>query len=414
MKSRYVIAVLIILLTGTIKDVIANSNDIQSAIRNSHRLYFPGELLIKFKAQTPAHATKSIHTDFGISGFRNGYNEHFQIIEVPPGQEKEIAQAYRERAEVEYAEPNYYRFLHSTPNDELYTYQWHLPLINLPEAWDITAGENVTVAVIDSGVSPFGRDSFGERLLRGYNAIFRIPGGIDFANHGTHVAGTIGQETNNRTGVAGIAYRANILPVTSLLALTGSGLDSWIIDSIIWATDQGADIINMSLGGSLPSKAMEDAVNYAYERGVTVVASSGNDGQNEVAFPAAYENCIAVGAVRLDKTVTSYSNRGSALDLVAPGGDMDADQNNDGEPDCILQETFWWLGINWGYWWFAGTSMASPHVAGVAALIKAVHPEFGPDEIRMVLEETAEDLGAPGWDHTYGYGLIDASAAVSY
>jgi serine protease len=198
------------------------------------------------------------------------------------------------------------------------------------------------------------------------------------------------------------------------LALTGSGLDSWIIDSIMWATDQGADIINMSLGGSLPSKAMEDAVNYAYERGVTVVASSGNDGENDVAFPAAYENCIAVGAVRFDKTVTSYSNRGNALDLVAPGGDMEADQNNDGEPDCILQETFWWLGINWGYWWFAGTSMASPHVAGVAALIKAVHPEFGPDEIRMVLEETAEDLGEPGWDQTYGYGLIDASAAVSY
>jgi len=414
MKSRYVTAVIIILFAGTIKDARANSNDIQSAIRNSHRLYFPGELLVKFKAHTPARATKSIHTDFGISGFRHGYNEHFQIIEVPPGQEKEIAQAYRKRPEVEYAEPNYYRSLHSTPNDELYTYQWHLPLINLPEAWDITAGENVTVAVIDSGVSPFGRDSFGERLLRGYNAIFRIPGGIDFANHGTHVAGTIGQETNNRTGVAGIAYQANILPVTSLLALTGSGLDSWIIDSIMWATDQGADIINMSLGGSLPSKAMEDAVNYAYERGVTVVASSGNDGENDVAFPAAYENCIAVGAVRFDKTVTSYSNRGSALDLVAPGGDMDADQNNDGEPDCILQETFWWFGINWGYWWFAGTSMASPHVAGVAALIKAVHPEFGPDEIRMVLEETAEDLGEPGWDQTYGYGLIDASAAVSY
>ena len=414
MKSRYVIAVLIIGLTGTIKDVRANSSDVQSAIRNSHRLYFPGELLIKFKAQTPLLATKSIHTDFGISGFRNGYNKHFQIIEVPPGQEKEIAQAYRERPEVEYAEPNYYRSLHSTPNDELYSYQWHLPLINLPDAWDVTAGENVTVAVIDSGVNPFGRDSFGERLLPGYNAIFRIPGGIDFANHGTHVAGTIGQETNNRTGVAGIAYRANILPVTALLALTGSGLDSWIIDGIMWATDQGADIINMSLGGSLPSKAMEDAVNYAYERGVTVVASSGNDGENDVAFPAAYENCIAVGAVRFDKTVTSYSNRGSALDLVAPGGDMDVDQNHDGEPDCVLQETFWWLGLNWGYWWFAGTSMASPHVAGVAALIKAVHPEFGPDEIRMVLEDTAEDLGGPGWDQTYGYGLIDASAAVSY
>jgi serine protease len=405
---------LIIGLTGTINDVRANSNDIQNAIRNSHRHYFPGELLVKFKAQIPIIATKSIHNNFGISEFRNGYNKYYQIIEVPPGKEKEIAKAYLERPEVEYAEPNYYRSLHSIPNDELYPFQWHLPLINLPEAWDITAGENVTVAVIDSGVNPFGRDSFGGRLLPGHNALLRLPGGIDFESHGTHVAGTIGQETNNGTGVAGIAYRAQILPVKSLSALTGIGLDSWIIHGIMWATDQGADIINMSLGGSFPSKAMEDAVNYAYERGVTLVASSGNDGHDGVSFPAAYEHCIAVGAVRLDKTVASYSNRGSALDLVAPGGDMNVDQNNDGQPDSILQETFWWFGISWGYWWFAGTSMSSPHVAGVAALVKAVHPEFGPDEIRMVLQDTAEDLGEPGWDQMYGYGLVDAYSAVSY
>lgn len=414
MKSRFVIAVLILGLAGTLTKVRADSTSIQSVMKHSDRLYFPGELLVKFKPQTSPPATKALHAHFGVSSYRDGDQGHFQIIQVPPGREKEIARAYRGRPEVDYAEPNYYRSLHSLPNDELYAYQWHLPLIHLPEAWDITAGENVTVAVIDSGVNPFGRDSFGGRLLPGYNAIFRLPGGIDFQSHGTHVAGTIGQETNNRTGVAGIAYRANILPVTALLALTGTGLDSWIIHGIIWATDQGADVINMSLGGSNPSRALEDAINYAHQSGVTVVASSGNDGEDAVSFPAAFENCIAVGAVRYDKTVTSYSNRGAALDLVAPGGDTELDQNGDGEPDCILQETFWWFGINWGYWWFAGTSMAAPHVAGVAALVKAVHPEFGPDEIRMVLQDTAEDLGEPGWDQTYGYGLIDAYAAVSY
>jgi serine protease len=147
---------------------------------------------------------------------------------------------------------------------------------------------------------------------------------------------------------------------------------------------------------------------------VTVVAAAGNDGTDEVLYPAALEHCIAVGAVRYDKKLAPYSNYGYEIDLVAPGGDLDVDQNNDGYEDGILQETFWAFGIGWGYWFSTGTSMASPHVAGVAALIKAIHPEYGPDDIRQVLQDTAEDVGAPGWDDRYGYGLVDAHAAVSY
>ena len=348
---------------------------------------------------------------------REGYNNLFQIISVIPGREQEIAKAYTEKSEIEYAEPNYYRTVNGIPNDELYSYQWHLPMVNMSEAWDLSTGEGVTVAIVDTGVNPFGRDSFGpigdSRVLRGYNAITGLPGGIDFEGHGTHVAGVVGQETDNGIGVAGIAYGANILPVKAL-SIFGVGVDSWIIRGIRWATDQGADIINLSLGSFDKSQAIEDAVNYAYENGVTVVAAAGNSGDGKVMYPAAHENCIAVGAVNYIKVLTDYSNYGDALDLVAPGGDNNVDLNGDGFVDGILQENFGFFGFNWGFWYYAGTSFASPHVAGIAALVKSIHPDYGPDEIRQVLQDTAQDLGDPGWDARYGHGLVDAYAAVSY
>ncbi|MCK5187035.1 MAG: peptidase S8 [Deltaproteobacteria bacterium] len=415
-KNSYILILIIVLLFST-GYASANSTDIQSAIANSHHPYFPGELLIKFKVGVSQKAASSIHRQLGISEVREGFKGWYQIITVVIGKEKELARSYLKRSEVEYAEPNYYRSFNSIPNDEFYHLQWNFPLINLPDAWDLSTGSGVTVAVVDSGVNPFGFDSFGRfsvnRILPGHNAIWRLPGGIDFNGHGTHVAGTIGQETNNTEGVAGIAYHAKILPV-KVMSFLGFGLDSWIIRGIRWAADNGADIINLSIGGGGHSKALEDAVDYAYEKGVTLVAASGNDGTDEVDYPAAFENCIAVGAIRYDKEKTDYSNYGEDLDLVAPGGDLTVDQNGDDNGDGIYQETFRFLGIGWDYRYFTGTSMASPHVAGVAALIKSLHPEYGPDEIRQVLQDTAEDLGNPGWDERYGYGLVDAYAAVSY
>lgn len=420
MKIRYFIVILIIGLLFSIKNVRANSTNIQGVLANSHRPYFPGELLVKFKEGVSMKAATSTHSHFEVSQVRDGYEGSYQIIELPPGKEMEMAEAYSKRPEVEYAEPNYYLSAYFTPNDELYIRQWNFPLINLEEAWDLSTGNGVTVAVVDSGVNPFGVDGFGKlfknRVLLGYNAILRIRGGLDLSGHGTYVAGVIGQETDNITGVAGIAYDAKILPVKAISFL-GEALVCWIVNGIRWATNHKADIINLSLGTSYRSKALEDAINYAYKKGVTVVAASGNDGNDEVSYPAAFEHCIAVGAVRYDKSRTYYSNYGDALDLVAPGGDLDVDQNGDGYGDGILQESFErsrFLDVEWGYWYVTGTSIASPHVAGVAALIKELNPDYGPDEIRQALQETAEDLGDAGWDETYGHGLVDAFAAVSY
>jgi subtilisin family serine protease len=247
-------------------------------------------------------------------------------------------------------------------------------------------------------------------------------GGWDFVNgdghpnddgaHGTHVAGTIAQTTNNDLGVAGVAPGVTVMPVKALNA-AGTGSYQWIADGIYYAVDNGADIISMSLGGSESSTTLEDAVAYAYNSGVVVFAASGNGGADGCDYPAAYDAyVISVGATQYDESKAPYSNYGSSLDIVAPGGNTGVDQNGDGYADGVLQNTFGNTTIDWSYWFYQGTSMATPHASGVAALLLSVDPSLSPDQIRNVLESTAKDLGTTGLDDYYGWGLIDASAAL--
>lgn len=170
----------------------------------------------------------------------------------------------------------------------------------------------------------------------------------------------------------------------------GSGTYADVADGIRWAADNGAKVINLSLGGSSPASYLEDAATYAHNKGVTIVAASGNDGSSSVSYPAAYDNyVIAVGAARYDETRAYYSNYGSSLDLTAPGGDLNVDQNKDGYGDGILQQTFGRTTNSWGYYFYQGTSMAAPHVAGVVALVISKGIAIAPDQVRAVLESTA-------------------------
>jgi len=246
--------------------------------------------------------------------------------------------------------------------------------------------------------------------------------GYDFVNndshpnddngHGTHVTGTIAQATNNAFGVAGIAFNTTIMPVKVLNA-AGTGTYSMIANGIYYATDQGAKIINMSLGGIYPSSTLENALAYAHSYGVTIFAAAGNGNTTPVDYPARYNAyCIAVGATQYDKTRAPYSNYGSSLDIVAPGGNTGVDQNGDGLADGVLQMTFGNTPVDWAYWFYQGTSMSTPHAAGVAALLLAQNPGLTPYQIRYILESTAIDLGSPGRDDYYGYGLINAPAAL--
>jgi len=279
--------------------------------------------------------------------------------------------------------------------------------INVLDAWGWGLDlHEITVAVIDSGVSRSHPD-LQDALLTGAN-MFCVPqsgcfdqSDDDGSSHGTHVAGIIGAAKNNGTGVAGIASGVRILPVKVLNAL-GIGIPEITGNGIIWATDQGADVISISIGHSAPNGFLADAVEYAHQSGVVIVASSGNIPSDPIAYPAAYESTIAVGATDNTDQPASFMSTGPGLTVVAPGIDIYStwDSYAGPGPDTVHA--------------LSGTSQACPQVAGVAALILAAHPTLTPDEVRAAITMTARDLGAPGWDTQYGHGVIDAVAAIRY
>ena len=329
--------------------------------------------------------------------------------------------SFRKRSDVEYAEPNYIAYTFFTPNDPYFSYQWHFKQIGMEDAWNISNGNGVIVAVIDTGVA---YENYGTYYLAPDLANTAFVAGYDFVNndthpnddnnHGTHVTGTVAQSTNNDLGVAGVAFGAKIMPI-KVLNRFGSGTYADIAEGIRWAADNEAKVINMSLGGSATTTYLEDAVKYAYEKGVTIVAAAGNSASSTPSYPAAYDQyVISVGAVRYDKNLAPYSNYGSSIDVVAPGGDTSVDQNSDGYADGVLQQTFSGSRSNFGYYFFQGTSMASPHVAGAAALLISNGNALTPDNVRSALQSTAEDLGTSGRDNTFGWGLINPLAALSW
>ena len=325
---------------------------------------------------------------------------------------------------VERAERNYMRQACAwEPNDPLFQQQWNLKNptsgggINMPPAWSVepAAGEGAVVAILDTGVAyqdkaPYRRapDLAQTRFIHGYDFVNDDSSADDDHGHGTHVAGTIAQSTDNGLGVAGIAFGATVMPV-KVLDSAGWGTDLDIARGMRFAADNGADVINMSFSGEAPSGALADAVEYAASKGVVMVAASGKEGNSSVYYPAAYEDCIAVGATTSRNTRAAYSNYGSALDLVAPGGDGGAEtqvmQNTytvDGDP-----------GSDFGYVPRQGTSMAAAHVSGVTALLTAKNPGWEPEDVRTALQSSCLDLGEPGWDASSGYGLIDAGKALN-
>ncbi len=348
----------------------------------------------------------------------------FRISVIKPDLTKgknleEILEYYNSLPEIEYAEPDYYVYALGSPNDPYYSYQWHFIQLNMSSVWDTIIGNsNIIVAVIDTGVA-YDLDDFGGTLFTtGKDYVNNDSDPYDDNSHGTHVTGTIAQTTNNNTGVAGMAYGVTIMPI-KVLGQDGSGSWSNVAAAIIWAADNGADIINLSLGGPHTQTAYE-ACQYAYQKGATIFAGSGNN-NSTVLYPAAYDDYVlAVGATRYDKQRAPYSNYGPELDVVAPGGDLSVDQNNDGYGDGVLQQTIEGYDPNTGttnytpaYYFFQGTSMATPHVSALAALLKSQDPTLSADEIYFAIKSKAEDLGLSGRDDYFGYGIIDPASALS-
>ncbi len=349
---------------------------------------------------------QTLSQQYGVTAHLNSAFSQADHLYVLNGDSR-LLQALRRsdlRKSVEAIDPNYTYQALEVPNDPDYSKQWNLRSINIETAWDETKGKDVTVAVIDTGITKV-PDLANTKFVRGYDFVNDREDASDDNGHGTHVAGTIAQSTNNDYGVAGIAYEAQLMPL-KVLSSFGGGTVADIAEAIRFAADQGATVINMSLGGFGDTHVLKEAIDYAHQKGVVVVAAAGNSNTNSAAFPARYANVISVSALDSTGAKAPYSNFGAGVDISAPGGAI-VDENPLGG---ILQET---IDPETGKPQMVplqGTSMAAPHVAGVAALIQSVGMKE-PDKVAFVLQQSAQVVKDDALNH-FGAGRLDATAAV--
>jgi serine protease len=396
-------------------------------------VYVPDKLFVKLRAGVATAASAELHRQVRATLLKTLPRIDVQVVRLASGTTPESAMAaYRASGLVEYVERVGYAHRMIVPNDPSFGAQWHYGIIGLPAAWDNIRGAGVIVAVIDSGMRSDHPDLAGVAVFGPGNMDFiddpangdgngpdpdptdpGCPADTSDPSHGTHVAGTIAALSNNGVGVAGVnwggATPIRIMPLRVLglvppytAAQCGFGSYADIIEAIDYAVLHGAKIINMSLGGSAGSTPMDTAIANARAAGVTLVAAAGNNSCGAISYPARNPNVIAVGATTSTDTRASYSNCGPELDVTAPGGSGGAG----------VLSTTWSPAMGFQYLAFQGTSMASPHVAGVAALMYG-RGITDPTTIQSTLQSTALDLGSAGFDNEFGWGRIRADMAVS-
>lgn len=438
--------------------------------------YAPGQVLVKFRDGTPTAVRLSSVARVSPAGTvseRPSY-ANFDVLSIDANADAEsVADTLRERPDVEYAQPAYRVRKRFVPNDQLYQQaQWNLRLIDMERAWDLqpSAGSAITVAVLDSGLAfenvvlQFTGNAFVDDLGNQHDALGTVaipfaaapdliaPGRIvaprdfvlggvhpvDLDGHGTHVAGTLGELTNNGVGVAGVAFNVKIMPVKviggdwdMIFGASDLGSDATVSRGIRYAADNGAKVINLSVGrNGPPAPAVEDAMRYAVSKGVFIAVAGGNlfqqgnDLEVLAEIASRVNGAISVAAVDPTKSHAYYSTTGSWVEIAAPGGAF----RGFGIGGTVIQQT---LDLAFGlclvepdtcgtrasflpprfdvfnYFGFVGTSMATPHVAGLAAMLMQ-QGITDPAAVEAAIKRFATDLGAPGRDDTYGYGLIEA------
>jgi thermitase len=367
-----------------IKKIYHNQKD------RSH--YVEREVVVRFSPR-PNQAVIDAMLKKADARIKRDYG-HAMIIKSKSLSTRQLMQLFAEHPDSIYAEPNYLLLPNRKPNDILYQrYQWNLPLINMESSWNITRGSSkVIVAVVDTGID-LDHPEFQGKLTEGYNVIEDNNHPLDDNGHGTHVAGVIAARTNNNDGIAGMSWNSKLMPVKAIGA-DGSGTAFDIAQGIRWATDHGADVINLSVGNYTSSAALREACRYAYEKNVVLVAATGNDGTDQPGYPAAYNEVFGVSAVDHNRNRADFSNYGDYVDVVAPGVDI---------PSTYIYSDYAAL---------SGTSMACPHAAALASLIRSVNPRLSNEQVMKVMRATAIDLGKPGKDKLYGHGMINVHAAL--
>ena len=429
--------------------------------------YLAGQLIVKFRAGASSASKASARSVASASNSVQPSYANFDVMTIDPSVDAEAAaQALSARPDVEYAQAAYRVHTEFKPNDTFYSKQWNLPDIDMERAWDVqpAAGSNIIVAVLDTGVAytnvtmQYHANTFqmnglnypalgnltlpfvaatdlgpSSRFVSPHDFIWDTNTPIDLDGHGTHVSGTIGQQTNNALGTAGVAFNVKIMPVKvidsdwdDIFGSPHAGTDDVVARGVRYAADNGAKVINMSIGRQGPAApVIEDAIKYAVGKGVFVAIAAGNDFEDGNPFEAIadiasrVQGAVAVGAVDQSHARAYYSSTGSDVEVAAPGGsfrgfpseggilqqtlDLDLVETFTSDPSSLVAPRFDAL----AFFYFIGTSQATPHVSGVAAMLMQ-QGITSPAAIEAALERFATDRGAPGRDNEFGFGEINA------
>lgn len=366
----------------------------------------PGQIIVKFRTQTTQTVISQMSNRYGLRAVKGSPMGAVLFAAAAIQNTPQIIQQLRKDPLVDYAEANAVYRNKFTVNDPRSADQRGLAMIGMAKAWDITQGDpRVTIAVVDTGVD-LEHPDLKAKLVPGYDVINQgTTPPRDGNGHGTHASGIAAAITDNKVGIAGVAGRCKLMPVRALDDEgAGNGMD--VATGVIWAVDHGANVINLSLGGPEPNETLERAIQYALMRNVPVVVAMGNESVGEARYPAASPGVIAVGSVDSTRTLSSFSNYGPWMTVVAPGSQIMSTMPTYGVYMTTTE------GYRNDYDFMDGTSMAAPMVAGVVALIKSRHPQLTPAEIKARIEGTATDLGQPGYDPQFGHGVINAARAI--
>ncbi|WP_274651889.1 S8 family peptidase [Paenibacillus humicola] len=378
--------------SNTLRDTTVDSGEDNGSA--SH--YRVDEVVVKFKGHPSERELERMKREVSANSVRKlGYTYVFQSdkMEAEP-----MIRYFQSRWNPSYVEPHYLYLTNDVkpivPNDALYSeYQWNLPTIETERGWSIGKGsDKVIVATLDTGVQTDHPDLQG-KLAEGTNLVSPGNPPEDDVGHGTHVAGIIAAVVNNNEGVAGLSWYNKVLPV-KVLDDSGAGSTYTVAEGIIWATDHGAKVINMSLGNYAQAQFLHDAIKYAYDRDVVLVAASGNDNTERPGYPAAYPEVFAVASTDANGNKSSFSNYGDYIDVAAPGDSIAS--TYPGSQYAAL----------------SGTSMASPHVAALAGLIRSINPSLSNEQVYDIMRRSSLDLGDEGKDKYFGYGQIDIVRAL--
>jgi hypothetical protein len=363
-------------------------------IRPAETLSAPDRLLVQHRVGADEGAIQRAFSVHGAVVNRHHADLHVSVLNVDAARRDEIQKSLEATGLFNFVEPDYLARVEATPNDPAYSSEWHLAAIQAPGAWNYTVGSAaIRVGMIDSGVDGTHPDLI-PNLIGGYNFLTGTTNTSDTMGHGTTTAGTVAAAGNNGIGAVGVEWTSAIMPLV-VVDSTGTASYSNIANAITYAANNGVRIVNISIGGTSSSSTLQSAVTYAWNKGTVVFASAGNGGLNAPYYPAGCQYAVAVGATDQNNNLASFSNYGSFLSVVAPGVSV------------------YTTAEGGGYEYGSGTSYSSPIAAGVGALMLSYSPSLSASALVSRLEQTATDLGTAGFDSTYGWGLVNATSAVS-